>query len=104
MQKIWLDVEMLDGTMHENVRIILADIIDYSDTARRHGWGTIEDDQIRATAFMAYAALGRMGYIDRTTYGFDEFVSDVAMVYGDLDGGDAVDPTQPATPGDSTQP
>ncbi|WP_296216237.1 hypothetical protein [uncultured Corynebacterium sp.] len=104
MQKIWLDVEMLDGTMHKNVRIILADIIDYSDTARRHGWGTIEDDQIRATAFMAYAALGRMGYIDRTTYGFNDFVSDVAMVYGDLDGGDAVDPTQPATPGDSTQP
>ena len=53
---------------------------------------------------MAYAALGRMGYIDRTTYGFNDFVSDVAMVYGDLDGGDAVDPTQPATPGDSTQP
>ena len=104
MQKIWLDVEMLDGTMHKNVRIILADIIDYSDTARRHGWGTIEDDRIRATAFMAYAALGRMGYIDRTTYGFNDFVSDVAMVYGDLDGGDAVDPTQPATPGDSTQP
>lgn len=104
MQKILLDVEMLDGTMHEDVRIILADIIDYSDTARRHGWGTIEDDQIRATAFMAYAALGRMGHIDRTTYGFNDFVSDVAMVYGDLDGADAVDPTRPATPGDSMQP
>ena len=45
-----------------------------------------------------------MGHLDRTTYGFDQFVNDVAMVYGDLDGGDAVDPTQPATPGDSTQP
>lgn len=104
MQKILLDVEMLDGTTYNDVRIILADIIDYSDTARRHGWGTIEDDQIRASAFMAYAALGRMGCIDRTTYGFDQFVTDVAMVYGDLDGGDAVDPTQPAIPGDSMQP
>lgn len=104
MQKILLDVEMLDGTIHNDVRIILADIIDYSDTARRHGWGTIEDDEIRAAAFMAYAALGRMGHLDRTTYGFDQFVNDVAMVYGDPYGGDAVDPTRPATPGDSTQP
>ena len=67
MQKILLDVEMLDGTVHSDVRIILADIIAYSDAARRHGWGSPDDDQIRASAFMAYAALGRIGTIDRTT-------------------------------------
>lgn len=102
MQKITVDVEMLDGTVHEDVRIIMADLMAYSDTARKHGWGSIQDDEIRSQAFLAYAALGRIGKIDRTTYGFNDFINDCAMVYADF--GDDVDPTQPATQGDSMQP
>lgn len=102
MNKILLDIEMVDGTVYEDVRIILADMIAYSDTARRHGWGSLEDDKIRAMAFMSYAALGRLGKLDRMTYGFEQFTQDCAMVSGDF--GDAVDPTPSTTQGDSMQP
>ena len=95
MQKIHVDVEMMDGTEHENIRVILADMIRYSDTARRHKWGGMEDDPVRAGAFMAYAAMTRTGSYPADK-GFDKFTADVAMVMADF--GDAVDPTQTPTP------
>lgn len=90
MQKVLVDVEMMDGTVHEDVRVILADMIRYSDVAQRHKWRSLEDDPIRGGAFLAYAAMTRMGIYD-SNKGFDEFTNDVAMVSADF--GDAVDPT-----------
>lgn len=91
MQKVLVDVEMMDGTVHEDIRVILADMIRYSDVAQRHKWRSLEDDPIRGGAFLAYAAMTRMGIYD-SNKGFDEFTNDVAMVSADF--GDAVDPTQ----------
>lgn len=90
MQKVLVDVEMMDGTVHEDIRVILADMIRYSDVAQRHKWRSLEDDPIRGGAFLAYAAMTRMGIYD-SNKGFDEFTNDVAMVSADF--GDAVDPT-----------
>ena len=97
IQKIMLDVEMMDGTVHENIRPILADMIRYSDVAQRHKWRGMEDDPIRAGAFLAYAAMTRTGVYDASK-GFDEFTADVAMVYTDF--GDSPESTEPMTPGD----
>lgn len=97
IQKIMLDVEMLDGTVHENIRPILADMIKYSDVAQRHKWRGMEDDPIRAGAFLAYAAMTRTGMYDANT-GFDQFTSDVAMVYADF--GDTPESTEGTTPAD----
>lgn len=91
VQKIMLDIEMIDGTVHENVRAILADMIRYSDVAQRHKWRGLEEDPIRASAFLAYAAMTRTGLYDANK-GFDEFTAEVAMVSADF--GDALDPTQ----------
>lgn len=96
IQKIMLDVEMMNGEVHENIRPILADMIKYSDVAQRHKWRGMEDDPIRAGAFLAYAAMTRMGLYDANT-GFDQFTNDVAMVYADF--GDTPESTEPTTPG-----
>lgn len=97
IQKIMLDVEMMDGTVHENIRPILADMIRYSDVAQRHKWRGMEDDPIRAGAFLAYAAMTRTGVYEANR-GFDDFTNDVAMVYTDF--GDSPESTGPMTPGD----
>lgn len=95
IQKITVDVEMIDGTVHEDVRVILADMIRYSDVARRHKWGVLEEDPIRAGAFMAFAAMSRLGLYDENR-GFDAFTTDVAMVSADF--GDALEHTSSETP------
>ena len=97
IQKIMLDVEMMDWTVHENIRPILADMIRYSDVAQRHKWRGMEEDPIRAGAFLAYAAMTRTGVYDANK-GFDEFTNDVAMVFTDF--GDSPESTEPMTPGD----
>ena len=97
IQKIMLDVEMMDGTVHENIRPILADMIRYSDVAQRHKWRGMEDYPIRGGAFLAYAAMTRTGVYDANK-GFDDFTADVAMVYTDF--GDSPESTEPMTPGD----
>lgn len=89
--KITVDVEMLDGNTYEDLRVIGADLIKHADVAKRHKWGSIEDDPMRAQFFLGYAAMTRTGNYDRNK-GFDEFIEDVAMVAGDF-GDDAVDPT-----------
>jgi hypothetical protein len=96
IQKIMMDVEMMDGTVHENIRPILADMIKYSDVAQRHKWRGMEEDPIRAGAFLAYAAMTRTGLYDANT-GFDQFTNDVAMVYADF--GDTPESTEQMTQG-----
>lgn len=95
MQKILVDVEMLDGTEHTDVRVILADMLRYSDTAQRHKWPNMQTDMLRAGAFMAFAAMQRTGLFPVES-GFDAFTNQVAMVAADFDG--VVDPTTAATP------
>lgn len=90
--KITVDVEMLDGTEHEGIRVIGADLIRHADTAKRHKWGSLEDDPMRAQFFLGYAAMTRTGQYPKDT-GFDQFIEEVAMVAADFGDGDATDPT-----------
>ena len=83
LQKILLDVEMIDGTIHENIRVIVPDMIRHSEVAQRHTWPTnIADDPMRGAAFYAYAALTRLGIYPKDK-GFDDFVNEVAMIEAD---------------------
>ena len=91
LQKILLDVEMTDGTVYEDIRASLADMIEYSDTRARHKWPSLEDDPIRGGAYLAYAAMKRLNMYDRNK-GFDEFTQDCVMVSGDFGGDDEVNP------------
>lgn len=96
MQKIIVDVEMTDGRKYDNIRVILADMIRYSDVSRRHKWGTMEEEPIRAIAFMTYAAMVRLGYFDGDK-GFEEFSNEVVWIESDS-GVEDVDPTTGETP------
>lgn len=96
MQRIVVDVEMIDGRKYEKVRVFLADMIRYSDVARRHKWGSMEEDTIRAISFMAYAAMVRTGLYDGDK-GFDEFAAEVAWIENEES--EPVDPTQAAIHG-----
>lgn len=91
MQKMLVDVEMIDGTVHEDVRVILADMIRHAEVSKRHKWGSLQEDPVRGGAFLAYAAMTRLGLYSPAK-GFDEFGNEVAMVGADF--GDAVDPTE----------
>lgn len=95
MKKILVDVEMIDGTEHNDIRVILDDMIRYSDTAQRRKWPDMQTDMLRAGAFMAFAAMQRTGLFPVES-GFDSFTKQVAMVTADFDG--VVDPTVPETP------
>lgn len=79
MQKKYATVEMADGTTYTDLRIVYADQIKYAETARRHKWGSPEDDAIRFGGFLAYAAMTRLGHYP-SDKGFDEFVAEVADI------------------------
>lgn len=79
MQKKFATVEMSDGTIHDALRLTYSDQVKYAEVARRHKWGTPEDDAIRMGGFLAYAAMVRLGLYDQAK-GFDEFVTDVADI------------------------
>lgn len=80
LQKILLDVEMIDGTIHEDIRVIVPDMIRHTEVAQRHKWPTnADDDPMRAAAFYAYAAMTRLGIYPKDK-GFDDFVNEVAMI------------------------
>lgn len=79
MHKMLFDVEMTDGTIHQDVRAILADQIKYSEVRARHKWPAMQNDPLRAMAFIAYAAMTRTGLYDAQK-GFDDFTNDVAQL------------------------
>lgn len=60
--KIYVSVEMADGTEHEDVRVTLQDQLQWSDTARKRGWDPT--DESTAAAFGAWHALKRNGLYD----------------------------------------
>lgn len=91
--KITVDIEMLDGTEHENIRVVSADLMRHAEVSRRHKWGSLEEDGMRAQIFLGYAALTRLGHYPKDK-GFDEFVEDNAMVMADFGDGAGLDPTQ----------
>ena len=95
IQRIILDVLMVDGTEHNGVVITNADRFKGEHTGRRQKWGSLEESQQTYTMFWAYAALCRTGQFVGS---FDDFVqaSETIDQHGDPE---TVDPTGTATPG-----
>lgn len=90
MQKMTVDVVMVDGTEHKGVQVILADQVGYSTARQRHKWAPMEDDPLMAGAFMGYLAMKRQGLF---TGSWDEFTLAVAAISADDDEEDTtVDP------------
>lgn len=71
IQQIIADIKMIDGTEHTGVVIVTADRMKLAETARRHKWGTLQDDPDRSITFLAWHALVRRGQFTGT---FADFV------------------------------
>ena len=93
IQRILVDVLMLDGTEHRGLATTTADRMKLADTARRQKWGTLQDDPDRSLTFLAYAAMCRAGHF---TGSWNDFINACEVVAG-TDTED-VDPTLTATP------
>ncbi|MGQ4576146.1 hypothetical protein ACUH93_07040 [Dermabacteraceae bacterium P7006] len=79
IQRVHAVIEFNDGRMIGPVRIILADKIQWSRTARVNNWDT--QDETLILAFAAWHAAKRVGLIDMT---YEEFVEQTADVYPDI--------------------
>lgn len=92
MQQFILDILMTDGTRHEGLRAIVADQVLYSSVARKHEWGSPQEDQLLFQNFLAYAVAKRTGVFAGSWDAFCEQAAAVALTHGD-----ALDPTTPTT-------
>lgn len=91
MKQVVLNVEMEDGTLHENLRAKAKDFNRTEEVMRRLKWGSYDESPFRFQSFLAYAVMTRTGLYDATK-GFDAFEDDCAMVEMSDDG--EVNPTQ----------
>lgn len=94
IQKMHLDIEMADGTVHTDIVPNLADQMLYSKTRAQHKWAPMAEDPMLFINFLAFAALRRLGLF--TSGGFEKFCDEAVAVgeSGDFEGMDTVDPTR----------
>ncbi|MFJ1461000.1 hypothetical protein [Nocardia sp. N2S4-5] len=93
LQRITVDVLMVDGTEHTGIEIIGADRQRWSEVAPRHKWPTQQDDPDLWLRFLCWAALYRLRLYPQ---GYDSFCGDVSVYELDESAGE-VDPTPPTT-------
>ena len=95
-------IEMADGTVHQDVRIINPDLLRYRETAQKHGWpalnvkdgtGTVPHLDYEET-FTAWAALRRLGLYTGTWETFKD--SECVAIATETE---EVDPTTPSAAG-----
>ena len=94
IQRIILDVAMLDGREHLGIVVTTADRMRLAHTARVRKWGDMQTDADRSITFLAWSVLERRGDFPGT---FEDFVAQSETVSAP-DKVDEVDPTQTATP------
>lgn len=85
MQTMNVDVYMVDGTVHKDVSVILADQVAFSTTRLRHKWPTLQEDPLLAGSFMAFMALKRLGEFTGSWEDFTNQVAQVSAEVGDSD-------------------
>ena len=93
IQRIIIDVAMLDGNEYPGLVVTTADRMKLAGVARRQKWGTLQDDPDRSLTFLAYAAMHRLGHFAGS---FDDFVNASETVSAPEVA--EVDPTQTSTP------
>ena len=94
IQRLIVDVLMLDGVEFHDVVITTADRLKYGTTARKHKWGQSHEEPERFATFCAWAALARTGLYAGA---WEQFVADSEAV-APQEAPDTVDPTTTATP------
>lgn len=88
--RLTVTVEMVDGTVHEDVKPILADQTKYSQIRMKHkGWPSPQDDPMLYAAVQSWACLKRTGAYEGS---WDQFQNDCAAL--NIEGADELDPTQ----------
>lgn len=95
IQRIIIDVAMLDGAEYPGLTVITADRMKLAETARRHKWGGLGDetDGDRSITFLAYCAMTRLGHFTGT---WAEFIDRCETVTAPEVA--EVDPTRTNTP------
>ncbi len=76
MKKLNVHVEMENGDVFD-VSTKTADYLLYEETAKRHKWGGISDNPAKWEAFLAWAALRRLGKYVGT---WEAFKAEVDMI------------------------
>lgn len=94
IQRLIVDVLMIDGTEFHDVIVTTADRLRYGATARKHKWGQSHEEPERFATFGAWAALVRTGVYTGT---WEQFVTDSEAV-APQEAPDTVDPTTTANP------
>lgn len=77
VQRIIIDVEMIDGTEHLGIKTVVADQMRFSTARKKHNWPALADDPLFGCTFMAWAALSRLGKYSES---WDQFCADAAAV------------------------
>lgn len=92
IQRIRLDVAMLDGTEYEDLVVTTRDRMFLGAHAARQKWGNLAEDSDRSLTFLAWQAMKRLGHFDGN---FEQFVDQSETVSGkDIS---TVDPTSTET-------
>ena len=102
--KMYAVGELDDGTVWADIRVTLADKMAFEKTSHAQGWGPIEGNPVRFSAFLSWHAARRTGKIptDMTWLAFLDHVVDATVTADDggpIHSGYAEgdeDPTRPA--------
>ncbi len=95
IQRIRLDIAMLDGTEHPDVVVTTADRMRLAGHARARNWGDMATDADRSITFLAWSALSRLALFTGT---FEDFVQQSETITAPEEA-ENVDPTEATTPG-----
>lgn len=76
MKKLDIKIDMDNGD-HFDVQTKTADYLLYETTAKKHRWGGVSDNPAQWEAFLAWAALRRLGKYSGT---WESFVKEVDIV------------------------
>lgn len=84
MKQNRVSVELLDGTVIEQLRVLFADKIRLERAARANGWD-LARDEIRVQGFLAWSAAERTGATSEAYEPFLEQIADVDFEAGVTD-------------------
>lgn len=91
MNKTFVTFEMLDGTVHENVRVLAADKVRAEGICRDNGWKLVEGPRFHVA--LTYATAKRAGHTDAANVAdFMEELADYALSTEEAEDGEP-DPT-----------
>ncbi|NHP18429.1 hypothetical protein G8767_33480 [Rhodococcus sp. IC4_135] len=77
VQRIIVNVEMEDGTVHENVKTNISDQMKTAAMQRKQKWGSAVEDPVSFTNYITFIALYRQGLF---TGSWEAFCNEAAAI------------------------